>query len=163
MKKLDQERFEADLQGGSFLIGVEKGRCGLAETASVPVQPEWPEVILWVAAAARTNSPDRFFFRVNCEKYPSEPVTAMIWDPASKEMLVAAKRPKGSGQVPVMFRTDWEGGRALYHPFDRIAAKGHPDWGSKYPGLVWDPGRHTIVDLLNVIHELLFSQDYIGA
>jgi hypothetical protein len=60
-----------------------------------------------------------------------------------------------------VFRTDWEGGRAFYHPYDRLAAAGHPKWVAEQPSLIWD-STHTIVDYLEEIHFLLSSGDYLG-
>ena len=59
-------------------------------------------------------------------------------------------------------RTDWENGRAFYHPYDRVAAQGHADWPAKYPHLVWNPATHTLVDLLSELHALLHCPDYHG-
>ena len=73
------------------------------------------------------------------------------------------KRPKGrpDSRVAKVFRTDWESGKAFYHPYDRMAAKGHTDWPKDQPSLIWD-SDHTIVDYLEEIHSLLNSGDYIG-
>jgi hypothetical protein len=162
MKGPDQRAFEADLEDGPFQIGVAKGRWGLAGSSALPDGLVWPHVILWVAAAPRKGSPDRFYIRSNFDKYPSVPPTGTFWDPSTKGILVVAKRPKGIGQVGVVFRTDWEGGRAFYHPFDRVAAQSHADWPKNYPHLIWDPSRHTLIDFLAMIHEYLHAAEYTG-
>ena len=61
----------------------------------------------------------------------------------------------------MIFRTDWENGRAFYHPFDRAAVKSHPNWPKEQPHLIWTPER-AIVDFLDEFHRLLHSGDYIG-
>jgi hypothetical protein len=78
-------------------------------------------------------------------------------------MLALEKRPKGrpGSRFAKVFRTDWEGGRAFYHPYDRAAANSHADWPSTQPHLVWN-ANHTIVDYLAEFHALLNSGDYLG-
>ena len=78
-------------------------------------------------------------------------------------MLDAARRPKGKddSRFAKVFRTDWNKGRAFYHPYDRVAAEGHPDWRTQQPRLVWTSER-SIVDYLEEIRSLLNSDDYVG-
>lgn len=158
----DQRTLQADLADAPFLIGVEKGQWGLAELPPHPGGLAWPHLLLWVAAGPRPNAPDRFHVRLDCQGYPTVPPTGTLWDPAENQQLPPAPRPKGTGQVAMMFRTDWENGRAFYHPYDRVAAQGHGDWSQKYPHLVWNPATHTLVDLLSEIHALLHTPDYHG-
>lgn len=158
----DQRRFQADIQDGPFLAGVADGRWGRPDdimTAGIA----WPQVLLWVAAAARNGSPDRFYLLLDCQGYPGQGPTGAFWDSANRCPLPAASWPKGKGQgqVAAVFRPDWEGGRALYHPFDRVTAGKHADWPAKYPHLLWD-GRRTILDLLGMVHGLLNCNDYQG-
>jgi hypothetical protein len=163
MKGPDQRTFEADLEDGPFRIGVAKAHWGLADPSTIPEDMAWPQVILWIAAIPRKEAPNRFCVRLNLDKYPSVPPTGTFWDPSTKDFLGVAKRPKGTGQVGVVFRTDWEGGRAFYHPFDRVAAQSHAsEWPKKYPHLLWDPTRHTIVDFLSMLHGYLQSAEYTG-
>ena len=60
-----------------------------------------------------------------------------------------------------VFRTDWEGGQAFYHPFDGFALEKHPDWPEKYPKKLWSR-NNTIGDWLAEFHELLNSEEYEG-
>lgn len=78
-------------------------------------------------------------------------------------MLAPAKRPKGKpgSRVAMVFRLDWNNGTAFYHPYDRVAAQGHPDWATTQPHLVWT-SDNTIVDFLEEFHSLLNSGDYLG-
>ena len=89
--------------------------------------------------------------------------TGTFWDPASNSTLEFAKRPKGKpeSRVARVFMTDWESGRAFYHPYDRVAAQSHGNWPAEQPHLVWT-ANHTIVDYLTEFHALLNSGDYIG-
>ena len=124
---------------------------------------DWPQVILWIRAAPRAGVPDRYYVALDLEGYRASAPTGTFWDPATKTMLDAARRPKGkaNSRFAKVFRTDWEEGRAFYHPYDRVAAEGHPDWRTRQPHLVWTSDR-TIVDYLEEIRSLLNSDDYIG-
>jgi hypothetical protein len=58
-------------------------------------------------------------------------------------------------------RTDWEGGRAFYHPYDRVAASSHPDWATTIPRKRWSP-MHTVTHWVAEFHALFQSEDYVG-
>jgi hypothetical protein len=161
MQPPDQRAFLTDTENGTFRIGVAEGIWGFADKSLLPPDLSWPRVVLWVAAEARNNSPDRFYICLDCQNYPMEPPTGNFWDIETKGPLVPAKRPKGKGNVAKVFRTDWEQGRAFYHPYDRFASNSHSNWKQKYPHLIWGR-KHTIVDLLDVIHHLLNCSDYTG-
>lgn len=150
-----ERHLRADLQSARFLLGVRKGEWGDAEV-------DWPHLKLWVAADKRVGAPDRYWFRFDMNDYPTRAPTGVPWDPDQGQPLAHNRRPTGGSVVGKVFRIDWEGGRALYHPYDRVAAEGHKDWAQKYPGLVWTV-EHTIMDLLLVIHRLLHDDDYKGA
>src|SRR5262249_20448351 len=149
----DQRRLELDLQDGPFLAGVADGRWGQPDEPLVEGLA-WPQVVLWVAAAAREGSPDRFHVLLYCAGYPSRSPTGTFWDAATRRPLAGANWPKGKGQVSAVFRP----AGAFYHPYDRASAAGHTDWPAKYPHLLWD-GTRTIVDFLGVIHDLLNRGD----
>ena len=121
---------------------------------------DWPVVLIAVAAAARVSSPNEFALRFDLAGFPETAPTATPWNPATGEILDEKSRPKGELVGPV-FRTDWEGGMALYAPFDRVALKWHPDWKTQYPRRAWNSSK-DITWLLQVIHEMLNNDDYIG-
>ncbi|MGB6220085.1 DUF7665 family protein [Haloferula sp.] len=155
---LDEECFCEHLEGFNFLQGVTEGQWGLHEDESV----KWPNTVIWVAAAARGESPTRFYLFFDLKHYPKTGPTAYLWDPASKSKLDLTKWPKGSNDVHMVFRATWNNAAALYAPWDRLAAAGHPEWPVKHAGLVWKPD-HTIVNYLRPTYELLHSDDYHGA
>jgi hypothetical protein len=163
MVRPDQRLFEADVASAAFRAGALKGYWGLAGTDVLPEQPAWPLRILWIATAARPNAPDRNYVQLDLSDYRTVPPTGTFWDPATRALLEVAKRPKGrpGSRFAKIFRTDWEGGRAFYHPYDRVAAKGHPKWATEQPSLVWG-NSHTIVDYLEEFHSLLNCGDYLG-
>lgn len=163
MEKPDERLFAQDLLSAEFRISSEKGHWGLPDSAVLPADLGWPNVIFWIAAAARPDAPDRYFVLLNAAGYRSDSPTGTFWDPETKAILEFSKRPKGNAgsRVAMVFRTDWNNGTAFYHPYDRVAAKGHSDWPSKYPHLIWT-AQHTIVDFLQEIHGLLNSGDYVG-
>lgn len=156
-KPPDQRRFESDLEDGPFLAGMAAGRWGRPD-ASLVETVAWPKAVLWVAAAPRKDSPERFHVLLDCLGYPSPSPTGTFWDPATRQPLASPRWPKGIGQVAAVLRH----GDFFYHPYDRLAVPGHANWATTYKHLVWDSGKHTIVDFLSVIHGLLNSTDYTG-
>jgi hypothetical protein len=163
MDKPDQRLFEADLASAQFRAGALKGYWGLAGAEVLPEQPAWPIRVLWVAAAPRPNAPDRYYIRLDLANYRTVAPTGTLWDPNTKDTLELTKRPRGTtnSRFAMVFRTDWEGGRAFYHPYDRVAAQGHVNWPREQPSLIWD-SNHTIVDWLEEFHSLLNCEDYVG-
>ena len=163
MDKPDQRLFEADLASAEFRAGSLKGTWGLVGADILSEQPAWPMRVLWISAAPRPNAPDRYYVRLDLSNYRTVAPTGTFWDPNTKDMLDLAKRPKGrpNSRFAMVFRTDWEGGRAFYHPYDRVAAQGHPNWPREQPSLIWD-SNHTIVDLLEEFHSLLNCGDHLG-
>lgn len=159
MLRPDQRQLEADLQSAAFRNGVLKACWGVESPAGL----SWPKVTLWIGAAARSGAPDRFHLMLDFDGYRGVPPTGTFWDPSTGAMLAENRRPRGKpdSRFSKVFRTDWEGGRAFYHPYDRIAAQSHPDWASAQPHLVWHRNC-TIVDCLEEYHTLLRSEDYLG-
>jgi hypothetical protein len=163
MKSPDQRAFEADLCEAEFRIGFAEGQWGTATEEVVPDDIHWPRVVLWIASAKRPAAPDRFYVLLDCANYKTVPPTGTFWDPVTKKMSAVDKRPKGKSgsRVARVFRTDWNNGSAFYHPYDRVAAQTHPNWANEQPHLIWGPD-HTIVNLLDELHVLLNSEDYVG-
>lgn len=159
----DQRQFEYDLLSAAFRSGVQRGYWDLAEKEAAPDKLAWPSVILWIGAAPRTGAPERFYIALDCEGYRAAPPTGTFWDPTGKATLAFTERPKGkaNSRFSTVFRTDWEKGRAFYHPYDRLAAQSHPEWPRQQPHHIWD-SNHTIVDHLKEFHALLQSGDYLG-
>jgi hypothetical protein len=163
MDKPDQRLFDADITSAEFRTGALKGYWGLAATDILAEQPAWPNRILWIAAAQHEKAPDRYYLQLDLSEYRTHAPTGTFWNPNTKAALEFSLRPKGrpGSRVAMVFRTDWENGRAFYHPYDRVAAKGHADWIKNQPSLIWD-SDHTIVHYLEEIHSLLNSGDYLG-
>lgn len=163
MQSPDQAIFESDLASAEFRIGATKGFWGLADLDVFPDDIAWPKVILWITAAPRQNAPDRFYIVLDAAGYRSVPPTGTFWDPGTKATLDNGKRPKGKpdSRFAKVFRTDWENGRAFYHPYDRVATQSHGEWMRQQPHLIWT-SSHTIVDYLEEFHSLLNSGDYVG-
>jgi hypothetical protein len=154
---LDEECFHEHLGSFEFREGAESGRWGFHQDDSVV----WPNAVLWAAAPPRAGGPDRFFLFFNLADYPKSGPTAFVWDPDTKAKLDKAHWPKGANDVHMAFRATWNDANALYVPWDRAAAAGHPDWLVQHAGLIWAPS-HTIVHYLRLTHELLQSDDYHG-
>lgn len=163
MEKPDERLFEEDLLSAEFRSGVLKDLWGLPPQELLPDGMTWPTRILWLAAAARPNAPERFYIRLDAAGYRGVSPTGTFWDPVTKSMLDKTKRPKGkpNSRFAKVFRTDWKNGTAFYHPYDRVAAKDHTNWPREQPHLIWTSG-HTIVDYLEEFHSLLNCGDYLG-
>lgn len=159
----DQRLLEADLQSATYRSGSAKGLWGQAEPDVLPDGAAWPRVFFWLAAVPRINAPDRFYVALDAAGYRAASPTGTFWDPSARATLDFAKRPKGkpNSRFVRVFRTDWENGRAFYHPYDRLAAQSHPAWPQEQPHLIWND-KHTIVDYLEEFQTMLTNGDYVG-
>jgi hypothetical protein len=161
----DQRLFEADVEGAPFRIGVTKGLWAQAETNVLPAGAGWPKAFFWMAAAPRTDAPDRFYVALDLSGYRSVAPTGAFWDPVKKAPLEPETWPKGKpgSRFAMVFKTSgFQGcGSAFYHPYDRVAMQGHVDWPRQQPHLIWS-SSHTIVDYLEEFQALLTSGDYLG-
>ncbi len=155
-KTPDEMALMQDLRIAPFRMAEMDGRWGHLPSTDT----KWPFAFFWVSAALRVGSPDRFALRLDCSGYPIVAPTGTFWTLDLAQVLPPGQRPKGRDRVARVFRTDWNGGQALYHPFDRATAD-HAGWPSQYPALVWNRSR-TIVDYLEVVHGLLHSEEYTG-
>lgn len=159
----DKRLFYADCESAAFRAGVMRGQWGIAEAEFSPDGDTWPKAYFWLKAAVRENSPNRFYIVVDGEGYRTQSPTATFWDPHAKAQLAAKSRPKfrPDSRSAKIFRTDWENGRAFYHPYDRVAASSHGQWRAEIPGVIWTQ-NHTIVDFLAAFQPLLQGGDYLG-
>ena len=121
---------------------------------------DWPVVLIAVAAAPRARSSSEYALRFDLAGYPETAPTATPWNPTTGGILEQELRPKGE-RVGHVFRTNWEDGKALYAPFDRVALNSHSSWRTKYPRRAWDSSK-DLTWLLQIIHEMLNNDDYIG-
>ncbi len=149
----DERAFRAHVAGPRFQSGVDRGEWRLIEI-------EWPHALIGVTAAKRANGPPEFVLWFELSGYPTSSPTATPWDLDQKSPLAPEKRPKGD-RVGMAFRSDWNGGVALYVPYDRVAIDSHPNWRTQYPRYVWDATKDITFYLRNV-HELLNDEDYQG-
>ena len=154
----EQQVLAADTRSGPYLIGVADGLWG---PECPDVDAEWPHVVFWLAAAPRSGAPDRYYIRSDFSGYPAQSPTGAFWDPIAAQPLQAAARPNGTGRVAMVFRINWNDGRAFYHPYDRVALATHADWVEKHKHLRWHRHR-TITDYLEAFSGLLRSPEYTG-
>ena len=120
----------------------------------------WPLALIAVTAAPRDSAPSEYVLRFDLAGYPETAPTATPWNLTTGDMLEPALRPKG-GRVGHVFRTDWENGRALYAPFDRVAMNGHSSWKKQHPRRAWDSSK-DLAWLLQILHGMLNNDDYTG-
>lgn len=146
----DQRAFEADAAKAAFRLGVVEGRWQLIEIC-------WPFVLISVVAKDGVA----FLFRLECNGYPQAEPTGGPWDMERDAVLAAELWPKGNGgRVSAVFRPEWQEGRALYLPCDRVSISGHDPWKTEMPSKIWRPAD-GVVQYLEQVHELLNSRDYL--
>lgn len=149
----DQRAFNAHANAASFVAGCYRGDWAIERVA-------WPVVDISVAAAPRPGAPDRFDLRCDFSNYPTDAPTATPWDPEGNCRLSTPQRPKGP-DAGMVFRVDWEEGRALYCGYDRVALAGHQNWVTDHPRTVWNASR-DLTWWVRRIWELLNSDEYEG-
>lgn len=149
----DELAVGAALASGAFQSGVDDGRWRLVEF-------EWPIGVFAVSAAHRDNSPAEFGLRIDLSGYPQQAPTAEPWSIDRRERLAASERPKGERAAEV-FRSDWEQGRALYAPWDRVGLAAHSEWASQHRTYAWHPGRN-LAFFFRCVYDLLNDDDYLG-
>jgi hypothetical protein len=149
----DERALREHLRSARFRAGVAADRWRL-------ISPTWPEAIIAVSAAERPASPAEFALKLALNGYPNTAPTGGLWDIEINESLSAGKRPKGD-RVAHLFRVDWEGGLAMYAPWDRKGLEGHPGWLQSHPEEAWNPSR-DLTFILEKVHEVLNANDYLG-
>ena len=150
----DERAFLEHIASARFLDGVQRGRWRIVD------EPEWPHVVIAVSAANRSGATPEFFLRIDATGYPVSPPTFMPWDPVARGVLDPDRRPQG-GRAAEVFRSDWEGGKALYAPFDRVALQAHGDWAHRYSPDAWNPQK-GLARALQLVHECLNEDGYPG-
>jgi len=146
----DRRSFERDAKQPCFLAGVARGSWKI-------INIHWPTVDLEVRAQD-LPAHDALTLRCDFAGYPAQPPTATPGDPVAATPLAPAARP-ASGPAASVFRSDWNGGTALYAPYDRVALSTHADWQRRYPRYAWTPDRDVtwyvqrIWDLLNTLDD----------
>jgi hypothetical protein len=145
----DQRAFEADLAKPGFRLGAMQGRWRHIAT-------KWPFALFAVTARDGTEH----VLRLNFDGFPEAPPTGGPWDPQTDTILAFDRWPRGrGGRLSAVFRTDWQGGTALYLPCDRVSIAGHPNWRNEMPSKIWRP-CDGIIQYMELIHELLNCSDY---
>jgi hypothetical protein len=148
--RLSARRLDADLAAAAVQVGVSRGWWTIKEVA-------YPFLVVSLAAASQTHAPGRVALRFDALGYPDIPATGCPWDPIAGTPLAPDCRPTG-GRATLTFRGDWEGGRALYLPCDRIAIIGHPGWVVAHPHDLWSPVE-GIAKYLRLVHTILTEAD----
>lgn len=145
----DEVMFRQHLTEVKYLSGVDDGRWGLYGGLESIV---WPSVILWVKAHPKVARDGRVYLKFTLDGYPERAPTAVPWDIEQNTRLPFDRWPIGPGSVSKIFRRgDWEGGRALYAPCDRVGISSHPDWRNAHGQWCWTPSK-TITMYLEFVH-----------
>ena len=153
-----ESAFRAHIGESPFLEGVDREKWGLHGDSS---DVQWPNPLIWVQAAPKTNCPDRVYLRFDLIGYPSDAPTACPWDIAKNATLDFAKWPRGRRYVSKVFNPRWNKGKALYAPCDRLAMIGHEQWKKTHPADWWS-SSDSIEKYLNFVHGLLQLEDYVN-
>jgi hypothetical protein len=147
-------RICADLEAGPVQVGVARGQWQIGEF-------EYPVLMVRIAASPMTYARGWVDLRVDITSYPDQAPTICPWDVSVIAPLAADNRPNG-GRASMVFRSDWESGRALYHPCDRVAIAGHGDWPREHGDDMWDPDA-GIAKVLRLLHTILNEADHATA
>ena len=150
----DERAFREHLTSARFQEGVTRGRWWIVGDVG------WPVVLVAVTAAPRDSAPSKYVLRFDLTGYPEMAPTATPWNQTTGDVLGQELRPKGES-VGHVFRTDWEDGKALYAPFDRVALNSHSNWKTQYRRRAWDSSK-DLTWLLQILHEMLNNDDYTG-
>ena len=150
----DERVLREHLNGARFQDGFDRGRWKIMS------EIDWPIVVVAITAAPRKDAPTEYFLRFDLTGYPESAPTATPWNPSTGAVLESALRPKGE-KVGAVFTNQWEHGKALYAPFDRVALGAHPEWRTKFPYSAWNSER-DLAWLLQIVHEMLNNHDYKG-
>lgn len=137
----DERALRAHLESPRFQVGVDDASW---EVMSV----DWPIVVIALARPAQSGG--RLGLRFDLAGYPSAAPTATPWHLGENRALQPAEMPNGP-QASMVFRSDWNGGRALYAPWDRVALSSHADWSTKHPTTAWTSDRDLTFYLRNVL------------
>lgn len=144
----------AHLASARFQSGVDENRWRL-------ITLEWPSALIGVSAAPREASPSEYVLKFDLSGYPIPGLTAALWDESGNCLLDERRRPKGN-RASRVFRADWEGGRALYAPWDYVALGKHEQWPRQHQLQAWHVNRDLTFYLVNT-WEVLNDDAYLGS
>lgn len=144
----DERALMDELASARFQLGEARGHWQLASVA-------WPYVTIRVAA----RDDRRYAFRFECSGYPSSLPEVTIWDTQNNAPLAPGKRPVMLAPYQLVFRTDWENGRFLYHPMARHAFATHNGWEQDLRLRLWHPSR-GLTQWCDELHRILNSNAY---
>lgn len=147
---LSQKRLNADLAADAVQVGVALGQWKI-------LRSEFPYVLVSFSTSRQTHLSGSVVVRFDCTDYPDRPATACAWNIDGDTPLSPDQRPRG-GRATMTFRSDWEGGRALYLPCDRMAIDSHPDWANQYPHDLWDSTK-GIAEYFQLVSTILTEAD----
>lgn len=160
--KPEQQTLEADLTLPAFVYGENVGRWALVVDEHIAP----PQALFWIAAAARSNSPDRRYVLFDYAGYRASRLSGWFWNLEESKPATVNELPKmrSGTRGAQIIRITWSYPESthFYHPYDRYAIQKHANWINDYPDCAWD-GTKTIVDYLQLIHRLLNSDDYLGS
>jgi hypothetical protein len=70
---------------------------------------EFPVIEIAVMAVPGNQRCSEFTFRFEVSNFPTQAPEVKIWDPAKRQPLALAERPKGSARVTDAFKDGWPG------------------------------------------------------
>ena len=153
----DQEIFQDHILENDFRNGVVLSQWDVHPLEGVT----WPNLIMWVSAAPRPNSPNKYHFRFTLDEYPKNPPTSHVCLENGTK-APDAKWPSGVHDVAMVFCVNnWEFRNALYAPWDRAGLLVHGEWKDLHKGVAWEK-TFTITHYLNRVYNLLNHDDYKG-
>ena len=138
---IEKNLLEQHLSEAEFQIGVDRGWWGVrAEEGSGFA---WPHLLAWIKCSLPDFYSDRLYLRFDLSGYNHQAPSASMWDIEISSYLEPVKWPKGTAQIVSIFKAH-NHQMCLYHPCDRYAIVGHPQWSVQYGDLLWKPGDKLI-------------------
>jgi hypothetical protein len=148
----DESLFKKHLEEALFQEGVEENRWGLVGTIQ---EINWPYVILWCKSTPHAGAGfNKYYFRFDLKNYPATAPTAIPWDIEKNQRLANELWPSWSERLRKVFNYNWNSGRSLYAPCDRLAMPLHGKWAEKHYTYWWTSDS-TIIKYLRFLESLL--------
>jgi hypothetical protein len=101
---------------------------------------QFPYLCVRIAADPAVSGVASVDVRFQVDGYPDTVPEASAWDSSSDRIASEIDRPN-VGPAALIFRSDCEAGRVLYHPSTRYAIHTHSDWPRLHVDELWEPQR----------------------
>lgn len=161
----DQLRFEEHLKLPEYRRGEIQGFWGreFITDQNSELGPKWPLSLFWISVPPKgKNKIERYYLRMDLSNYNVVAPASCFWDLGKNARLENRLWPKITGPFAQAFRIDWQNPYELYAPWDRGGINAHQNWVQDNMAVSWKAGQSTISRYLEIMHEILNSENYHG-